>query len=112
MDTINRQSYPITEDETDQSEDVEDRILKLLGLPDSPRPAYNHLRENAAPQFMLHLYKEIQKSEGLDEIVPTQEPLMENIGPEFRNMSFDMKESDKINEVDIVISFVNHGKPS
>ncbi|XP_067943599.1 bone morphogenetic protein 7-like [Watersipora subatra] len=109
IDAENRQSYPLDTDELDveQEEDVEEKILKLLGLPDTPRPAYKHLKENAAPQFMMHLYQEIQKQEGLEDFMPTQAPSAEEIGPEYRNLSYNLDQNEKIDGVDIVISFVN-----
>lgn len=109
LDAENGQTYPVDTDELEigQGEEVEEKILKLLGLPDKPRPSYKHLKENAAPQFMMHLYQEIQKQEGLDELMPTQAPSAEQIGPEFRNLSYSLRQNEKIDGVDIVISFVN-----
>lgn len=112
LDAENKQTYPIDTEELEvgQGEEVEERILKLLGLPDTPRPSYKHLKENAAPQFMMHLYQKIQKEEGLDELMPTQAPSAEEIGPEFRNLTYSVNQKEKINGVDIVISFVNQRK--
>ena len=112
LDAENRQTYPVDTDELEigQGEEVEEKILKLLGLPDTPRPSYKHLKENAAPQFMMHLYQEIQKQEGLEEFMPTQAPTAEEIGPEFRNQTYGINQNKKIDGVDIVISFVNQRK--
>lgn len=110
IDTVNQQSYPIETNELatdEQTEQVEDKILQLLGLPDTPRPSYKHLKNDSAPQFMMRLYQEIQKQEGLEEIMPTAAPSQEDIGPEYRNLSYNINEHEKIENVDIVISFVN-----
>lgn len=109
VDAKTRQSYPVDTDDIDpsQGEEVEEKILQLLGLPDKPRPSYKHLKENAAPQFMMHLYQEIQKQEGLEEFMPTKAPTAEEIGPEYRNLTYQIDQNKQIDGVDIVISFVN-----
>ena len=113
VDPQTRQSVPVeTESETEDvnSEGVEDQILQLLGLPNSPRPSYQHLNKNAGPQFMMHLYQEIQKQEGLDDIIPTPAPLIEQVGPELKNLSYEVDQNVMIEDTDIVISFDNEGK--
>lgn len=113
LDPTHQQTYPVETDEVDEKEidGVEDQILKLLGLPDAPRPSFKHLKENAGPQFMMQLYQEIQKQEGLHDIMPIPEAMMEQqAAPEFRNISVDIDQNQKIEEVDIVISFVNQGE--
>lgn len=112
LDAETRQTYPVDTDDLDvePAEDVEDKILKLLGLPNEPRPSYKHLKANAAPQFMMHLYHEIQKMDGLDDMMPTTAPSLEDIGPEFRNLTFFYNKNQKIEEVDTVISFDNQRK--
>ena len=112
IDPVSRQTVPVDPEDIDlePAEDVEDKILKLLGLPNKPRPSYQHLKSNAAPKFMMHLYKEIQKQDGLEELIPTSAPTAEELGPEFRNLTYYYNQNQKIEEVDVVISFDNHRK--
>lgn len=121
LDPVTEHTYPVEDDEVDleQVDRVEEQILKLLGLPDSPTPHSPpsdilQLKENgAAPQFMMHLYQEIQKQEGLDDVMPTPEPYIAQEVMEVRNGSADLSaQTQKIQpDVDIVISFLNHGMP-
>jgi len=110
IDPESRQTVPVDAEDVDlePAEDVEDKILELLGLPNTPRPSYKHLKSNAAPKFMMHLYKEIQKQDGLEELMPTSAPTAEELGPEFRNLTYYYNQNQKIEEVDVVISFDNH----
>lgn len=113
MDPQTRQSIPVETDETEvdtDSDGVEDQILQLLGLPNSPRPSYKHLNKNAGPQFMMHLYQEIQKHEGLDDVMPTPAPFIEQVGTELKNLSYEVNQNVMIDNTDIVISFDNEGK--
>uniref|UniRef100_A0A8C6U3D1 Bone morphogenetic protein 7a n=1 Tax=Neogobius melanostomus TaxID=47308 RepID=A0A8C6U3D1_9GOBI len=84
--------------------EIQREILSVLGLPHRPRP-HVHTKQNAAPMFMLDLYKTI--STDLHATGFEYTPAATLLPP-----AISVQENHFLDEADTVMSFVNMVKPS
>ncbi|CAL8398326.1 unnamed protein product [Arctogadus glacialis] len=95
---------------THEKREMQKEILSILGLPHRPRPHVSHGKYNSAPLFMLDLYKSIlseEKNEVDGVMLEQYQSMLTTQGPSLATY----QENAFLNDADMVMSFVNLGKP-
>ena len=88
-----------------EKRELQQEILTLLGLHHRPKPVSENAVESA-PKFMMDLYETLKESQGGDVL---------DDGVVFHSSNVTSRldlDSDKVQGSDVIMSFVNHGKPS